>query len=230
MDTGNTTFNAVAERAIKFIPNEGTIGLGSGRAAAAFIHALSKRVIAGLRIQCVPTSKASATLAAQLGIPLVTLDEVNALDVAVDGADEVDPQGNLIKGLGGALVREKIVAASARRLIIVVGVEKLVPVLGTHGILPVEVIPFGLSLCSRRMIGLGLACRLRLSNGKTFVSDNGNYILDVQVQAMDKPNELEQTIRAIPGVVGTGLFLGMSPTVLIQRGESVEVREPRTTG
>jgi ribose 5-phosphate isomerase A len=230
MDTGDTSFKAVAERALEFIPNEGTIGLGTGRAAAAFIQALGKRVSEGLRVRGIPTSKDSAALANRLGIPLVTLDEVNAIDVDVDGADEVDPQGNLIKGHGGALVREKIVAASARKLVIVVGSEKLVPVLGAHGILPVEVVPFGLSLCSRRLSALGLIPQLRLSEGEPFVSDNGNNILDVKIQTLDRPDELERMIHAIPGVVGTGLFLGMSPTLLIQRGDTVEVREPSTTG
>lgn len=227
MDTSETAFKAVAERALEFIPSEGTIGLGTGRAATAFIHALGKRVAAGLRIRGVPTSRASAALATQLGIPLVTLDEVSGIDVAVDGADEVDPHGNLIKGLGGALVREKIVAASARKLVIVVGSEKLVPVLGAHGTLPVEVVPFGLSLCSRQLTALGLSPKLRMSDGKAFVSDNGNLILDAHVQSLDQPLETNRAIQAIPGVVGTGLFLDMSPTILIQHGDTVEVRESR---
>jgi ribose 5-phosphate isomerase A len=229
MDTHDSDHHAIAERALKFISDDSVVGLGTGRAATAFIHALGKRVSEGLRIRGVPTSKASEALAIQLGIPLVTLDEVEAIDVGVDGADEVDPQGNLIKGLGGALIREKIVAASARKLIIVVGSEKLVPVLGSHGILPVEVIPFGLTHCSRRLTSLGLAPQLRLHEGKIFISDNGNNILDLHVRSLDKPDELDRQILAIPGVVGTGLFIGMSPTILIQRGDAVEVREPRAT-
>jgi ribose 5-phosphate isomerase A len=228
MATPETTYQALSERALTFITDGCVIGLGSGRTASAFIRALGKRVTEGLRVRCVPTSKASSDLASQFGIPVTTLDEVGALDVDVDGADEVDPRGNLIKGLGGALVREKIVAASARRLIIIVGSEKLVPVLGAHGTLPVEVVPFGLSLCTRRLNSLGFASHLRLAQGKPFISDNGNNILDAQVKNLDHPEDLDRQLQAIPGVVGTGLFLGMSPTILIQRGDSVEVREPRS--
>jgi ribose 5-phosphate isomerase A len=216
---------AIAERALEFVPDGGVVGLGTGHAAAAFLHALGERVRAGLRVRGVPTSQASADLARQLGIPLTTLDEVDALDVDVDGADEVDPRGDLIKGYGGAMVREKIVAASARRLVILVGPEKLVPVLGSHGKLPVEVIPFGLPLCRRGLTSLGCAPELRTHDGRPFVTDNGNVILDCRVSPLARPAELEQAIRAIPGVVGTGLFLGMVPTVLVQRGDTVEVHQ-----
>src|SRR5262249_23581694 len=157
-------------------------------------------------------------------IPRTPLDEVDALDVDVDGADEVDPACNLIKGYGGALVREKIVAASARRLVILVGAEKLVPVLGAHGKLPVEVVPFGLALCRRRLAALGCPPEQRLRDGQPFVTDNGNVILDCRVSTLTRPAELEQAILAIPGVVGTGLFLGMADTVLVQDGDRVEVR------
>jgi ribose 5-phosphate isomerase A len=215
---------AIAEKALELIPDGCTIGLGTGHAATAFIHALGERVRAGLRVRGVPTSQASADLARQLGIPLTTFDEVDALDVDVDGADEVDPRCDLIKGYGGALVREKIVAAASKRLIIVVGPEKLVPVLGTRGILPVEVVPFGLAPCRRRLTALGCVPQLREHDGKTFVTDNGNYILDCKVPRLDRPAEWEQALRAVPGVVGTGLFLGMAPTVLIGHGATVEVR------
>jgi ribose 5-phosphate isomerase A len=225
METGDSAYRAVGERALEFVPDQATIGLGSGRAAAAFLHALSKRVAEGLRVRGVPTSTATATLATQLGIPIVSLDDVSELDVAIDGADEVDPLGNLIKGHGGALIREKIVAVSAKKFVIVVGAEKQVPVLGAHGLLPVEVIPFGISLCSRRLHALGLTPTLRLIEGKPFVSDNGNNILDVAVPMMPNPSEVEGMIHKIPGIVGTGLFLNMSPTVLIQHGDQVEVRE-----
>jgi ribose 5-phosphate isomerase A len=229
MATNDNAFQAVAERSLSYIPDNGLIGLGTGRAATAFIHALGKRVQQGLKIRGVPTSRASATLATQLGIPLTTLEEVDSLDVAVDGADEVDPRGDLIKGLGGALIREKIVAASAKKFVVVVGDEKLVPVLGAHGVLPVEVVPFGVSLCTRRLTALGIAPKLRLADGKPYVSDNGNLILDAQLQSIDRPAELERQLLDIPGVVGTGLFLGMSTIILIQHGDTVEVREPKTT-
>ena len=216
-----------AEKALDLIRNGMTIGLGSGRAAKRFIHVLGGVVGEGLRVRGVATSKATATLAASLGIPLVTLDEVGELDLTVDGADEVDDKLDLIKGYGGALVREKIVAASSKRLIILVGPEKLVPILGWRGILPVEIIPFGQVLCQRRLAQLGCRPVLRVENGQPFVSDNGNYILDCGVSPIDNPFDLERAILDIPGVVETGLFLGMAETVLIDNGSSVDVR-PRS--
>jgi ribose 5-phosphate isomerase A len=225
MPTHSPGTQAIAERALTLIQDGSIVGLGTGHAATDFLHALGQRVQAGLRVQGVPTSQVSADLAGQLGIPLTTLEEVETIDVDVDGADEVDPHCNLIKGYGGALVREKIVAASSRRLVILVGSEKLVPVLGSHGKLPVEVVPFGLALCRRRLEALGCVPQQRLHEGKPFVTDNGNFILDCQVGPLDRPADLERAIEAIPGVVGTGLFLGMAHTVLIQSGETIEVRQ-----
>jgi ribose 5-phosphate isomerase A len=226
MTTTPPELRAIAECAVEMIPDGGVIGLGTGHAATAFIHALGERVAAGLRVRGLPTSQASADLARQLGIPLVTFEEVDTLDVDVDGADEVDPHGNLIKGYGGALVREKIVAGAARRLVILVGPEKLVPVLGSRGTLPVEVVPFGLGPCRRHLTALGCVPQLRRHEDRPFVTDNGNYILDCRISPLERPGEWEQALRGIPGVVGTGLFLDMAPTVLIQDGDSVEVRQP----
>jgi ribose 5-phosphate isomerase A len=218
-------YKTVAARALDYIPDRSVIGLGSGRTTMAFICALGERVAAGLQIRGVPTSNASAQLATQLNIPLIEPGEVEWIDVAVDGADEVDPHGNLVKGLGGALVREKIVAASARKFVVVVSDEKLSPVLGSHHVLPVEVVPFGLSLCTRSITALGLAPKLRMVDGKPFISDNGNLILDLHIQPLERPQDLERALLEIPGVVDTGLFLGMKPTILIQHGQTVEVRE-----
>ncbi len=148
--------HALAEIALDMVRDGFVVGLGSGHAAGAFVEALATHVRGGLRVRGVPTSRDTAKMALRLGIPLVPLDDVEAIDVTVDGADEVDPRLDLIKGLGGALVREKIVAAVSRRLVIVVGAEKLVSALGEHGVLPVEVVPFGLSLCQRRVTELGL--------------------------------------------------------------------------
>jgi ribose 5-phosphate isomerase A len=175
-------------------------------------------------VRGVPTSQITADLATQLGIPLERLDEVGQIDVTFDGADEVDPQLNLIKGYGGAMVREKIVAASSRRLIILVGAEKLVPVLGSRGILPIEVVPFGLPLCRRRLTELGCQPAVRLVNGRSYVTDNGNQILDCAISPIQDPTAFEQAIVSIPGVVGTGLFIGMADTVLVQEGETVKVQ------
>jgi ribose 5-phosphate isomerase A len=218
----------IYERALELIPDGAVIGLGSGRAATAFLKALGERVRAGrLQVRGVPTSQATATLAGQLGIPLATLAEAEALDVDVDGADEVDSHLDLIKGYGRALVREKIVASAARQLIILVTPEKLVPRLGSRGRLPVEVVEFGLPLCERRLRDLGLcpvACR---EGDRLFRSDNGNPILDCGVGPIDDPARLERDLRAVPGVVGTGLFLGLATRVLVGDPDGFELVEER---
>jgi ribose 5-phosphate isomerase A len=218
----------IAERALDLIQDGYTVGLGSGRAATAFVEALGKRVQAGLRVRGVPTSQATADVATRCGIPLISLDEDTNIDVTVDGADEVDPQLNLIKGYGGALVREKIVATASRTEIILVGSEKLVPVLGRRGILPVEVIPFAVGLCKRRLTSLGCRPQVRAVEGRPFISDSGNYILDCGIEPISNPHQLEDSIRAIPGVVGTGLFLGIADVVLVAEGDAV--RELRRHG
>ncbi|MEE8282369.1 MAG: ribose-5-phosphate isomerase RpiA [candidate division NC10 bacterium] len=215
----------IAEHALEFIQEGHVVGLGTGRAATDFVRVLGRRVKAGLRIRGVPTSQATADLAQQLGIPLTTLNEVERIDVTVDGADEVDPQLDLMKGLGGALVREKIVAAASERLVIVVGSEKLVPLLGTRGILPVEIVPFGLVFCRSQLLKLECDPSPRVTDGRLFQTDNGNHILDCKISVLTNPAELEQAIQAVPGVVGTGLFLGMAHTVLVQDGEEVEILE-----
>jgi ribose 5-phosphate isomerase A len=210
---------SIMERALEMVPNNSRVGLGSGRAAQAFVRALSGWIRAGrLSVEGVPTSEATAELARSLGVPLMTLAEAGVLDLTVDGADEVDPGLDLIKGYGRAMVREKIVAVSSRRLIILVGEQKLVPRLGTRGRLPVEVLPFALPLCQRRMAELGLQPILWAEGDRSLLTDNGNYILDCAVGPISEPARLEKALRAIPGVVGTGLFLGMADTVLVGEG------------
>jgi ribose 5-phosphate isomerase A len=225
MSVEQRALEAIARRALDFVPDGSVVGLGTGHAATAFLYALAEQVRAGLRVRGVPTSVASGNLARQLGIELTTLDDVAAIDVDVDGADEVDAHCNLIKGYGGALTREKIVAAASRRLVILVGPEKLVDQLGSHGILPVEVVPFALATCRRRLEQMGLPSETRQHEGRPYLTDNGNYILDCRIGPLDRPAELEQALRAVPGIVGTGLFLGMADVVLIERGDEVEVRE-----
>ena len=224
-----------AERALGFVTEGTTIGLGTGRAATLFVEALGKKVREGFKIRGVPTSAATAKLATQLGIPLTTLEEVDELDATFDGADEVAPDLGLIKGYGGALVREKIVAASSKRLIILVGPGKEVAKLGARGRLPIEIIPFGLSLVHRRLADLHLFAEVRSAPSTAghpgaeltpFRSDNGNMILDCRCNAIDDPITLEQTLLNIPGVVDTGLFLNMADTILIGHDDgSVQVRE-----
>lgn len=216
-----------SERALELVEPGQVVGLGTGRAATEFIYALGDRVRQGLSIRGVPTSRTTADLARMMGIPLATLEEVDGIDIVFDGADEIDPQLNLIKGLGGALVREKIVAAASKRFIVLAGPGKEAPMLGTRGVLPVEVVPFALGFCERSLRRLlGTAPVLRLVSEAPFVSDNGNYVLDCKIPTLDDPAALENRIRSIPGIVGTGLFLGMAEMALIQDGDSVRTLKP----
>lgn len=216
----------LAARALDLVAGATVVGLGSGRAASAFVRALGAQARAGRAVRGVPTSEASARLAREMGIPLTGLDEA-AVDVTVDGADEVDPELNLIKGYGGALVRERIVAAASRRQLILVGSEKLVPVLGSRGRLPVEVVPFALPLVLRLLPDLGCQPAVRSVEGRPFVSDNGNLIVDCAVEPIASPAILQARLRAIPGVVDTGLFLGTADTVMVAEGEAIRMLERR---
>lgn len=211
-------------RALDHVRDGTVVGLGSGRAASAFVRALGARVAGGLRVRGVPTSEATARLAREVGVPVVGLEE-GILDITVDGADEVDPHLDLIKGYGGALVRERIVATASRRRLILVGSEKLVPVLGSRGQVPVEVIPFAWPLVAREMAALGCRPTLRTAGGVPFVTDNGNRIADCAVRVIEAKAAFERDLRAIPGVVDTGLFLGTTDVVLVAEGR--EIREMR---
>jgi ribose 5-phosphate isomerase A len=222
--TAESGLRALGEAAAAYVEDTMKVGLGTGRAAMAFVTALAGRVRQGLTVVCVPTSEATRRRAQRLGLRLTTLTEIGELDLTVDGADEVDPRLDLIKGLGGALVREKIVAASSRRLMIVVGTEKIVERLGVQTPLPVEIVPFGLALCTRRLAVLGANPVLRKAAQGPFVSDNGNYILDCGFGGIADPAAVDRAIRGIPGVVDTGLFIGMAERVLVQDGDAVRVR------
>ena len=210
---------AAATAALELIDDGARVGLGSGRAAAAFVELLARRVRAGLRVTAVPASEATERLARGLGIPLIGLDEDVELDLTVDGADEVAPNLDLVKGWGGALVRERIVAGASRRQVIVVGSEKLVAALGQRGRIPVEVIPFGRAPAERRLRALGLRPDVRMSGAQPFVSDNGNLLLDCVPEAVladgQAARALDAALRAIPGVVDTGFFLGTAERVLV---------------
>jgi len=220
--------SVLAAEAMRLVSSGQVIGLGTGQAATAFVRALGQRVASGLDVRGVPTSEATASLARQLGIKLVSLEDVEAVDVAVDGADEVDPRGDLIKGYGGALLRERVVAAVARRFVILVGAEKLVPALGTRGRLPVEVIPFAAGVCRRRLEALGFSAGVRLADGRPVLTDNGNLLLDARVGALADAGAVDTAIRAIPGVVGTGLFLGLRPTVLVWDSDRCRTLRPES--
>lgn len=210
-----------AERALEFVKAGDRVGLGTGHAAAAFVDALAARVRDGLHIEAVATSEATAARARALGIQLTTLDAVEQLDVTVDGADEVDPQLDLIKGYGGALVRERVVATASRRVVILVGTEKLVRTLGARGTLPVEVVRFALPAVLRGLAAMGFPSTVHRTDDGPFVTDNGNYLLHARVTEMREPAAVLARLRAVPGVVDAGLFLGLAEWVLVQDGEQV---------
>ncbi len=216
---------AAARASLRFIQPGQVIGLGSGSTAARFIKLLGEEVRKGLRIRGIPTSVRSRELAESLGIPLTTLDECQEIAVTVDGADEVDPQLRLIKGGGGALLREKIVASATRQEIIVADASKQVATLGKFP-LPVEVIRFSQALVAKKIAALGAHVELRtLSEGKPYVTDENNHILDCHFGAIQDPDKLAQQLSEMPGVVEHGLFIGMASVVLVARGnEIVELR------
>ena len=210
--------------ALEYVREGQVVGLGTGRAAEAFVRGLATRVADGLTLRGVATSERTAALASELGIPLLPADQAPAIDITFDGADEFDPNLDLIKGYGGALVREKIVAAASSRLVILVGPEKRVSVLGSRGKLPVEVLAFGENLCRSRLGLLGCEPERRdREDGTPQLSDNGNPILDCKIAPIQNPAELERAILEIPGVVGTGLFLGLADVVVVGDGDDAEV-------
>jgi ribose 5-phosphate isomerase A len=209
-----------AASALDLIADGMRIGLGTGHAAAAFIDLLADRVRSGLRIVGVATSEATAARARTLGIPLGALaDNDGELALTLDGADEVAPNLDLVKGFGGALVRERIVAAASRRQVILVGHNKLVDRLATRGQIPIEVVPFARGLVMHRVRALGLDPIVRLADGRRFVSDNGNLTIDcglaTPLRDARAARVLDADLRAIPGVVDTGLFLGTAERVLV---------------
>jgi len=209
---------AAAASALELVRDGMRLGLGTGHGALAFVARLAERVRSGLRVVGVPTSEATAAEARRLGIPLGALDD-DELALTVDGADEVAPNLDLVKGFGGALVRERIVAMASRRQVILVGREKLVDRLGTRGRIPIEVVPFACPLVVRRVRALGLEPVVRLAEGRQVVSDNGNLTLDCGIATpladARAARVLAADLRAIPGVVDTGLFLGTAERVLV---------------
>jgi ribose 5-phosphate isomerase A len=212
-----------AEKALEFVGDGMAIGLGTGSTAAHVIRLLAHRVHEGLRVLGVPTSVATETLAREMGIPLTTLEERPELDLVIDGADEVDPDRNLIKGAGGALVREKVVAAAARKRVIVVDESKLVPVLGRRFPVPVEVVGFAVPVASRALVRLGGRVEVRRAEGRPYRTDNGNPILDVRFADIRDPGRLERDIAVIPGVVDCGLFVDLDPIVVVAGNDGTRV-------
>ena len=217
---------AAAEAAVARVRDGMVVGLGTGSTAAYALKALGRRIGQGLRIRAVPSSKWAESLAREVGIPLLTFADVDRLDVTLDGTDEFDPGLALIKGGGGALFREKIVAAASDRLWILADSSKRVPVLGRFP-LPVEVNPFGWQVAARRIGELGARVKLRQTGAAgaaaagPFVSDNGGYILDCAFGSIPDPAGLEAALRRIVGVMETGLFVGLAETVFVAEGETV---------
>ncbi|RLF06295.1 MAG: ribose 5-phosphate isomerase A [Thermoprotei archaeon] len=217
----------VGVQAADMVEDGSAVGLGTGSTAYYAIKRLGERVREGLNIVGVPTSEASARLAEEVGIRLGTLEEYPRIDITIDGADEVDPAFRLIKGMGGALLREKIVASVSQREVIIVDASKLVERLGTKSPLPVEVVPFGWKVCAERLRELGCEPVLRQGDGGVYTTDSGNYILDCRFDGVEDPEALERRINMIPGVVENGLFLGLATDVLVGREGRVEVLERR---
>lgn len=218
---------AAAFAALKFVKPGMNIGLGTGSTANHFIRALAEKVKAGLGVKGVPTSRATAELAKELGIPLTTLGENPFLDLCVDGTDEFDPELRLIKGGGGALLIEKIVATSAKQVVIIADESKRVKKLGAFP-LPIEVVNVGVKATgwklerAFRMFDMKPKFTLRRSGDAVFRTDSGNVIVDVACGAIDDPDRLEMVLNNIPGVVNNGLFCGIATTILVATAKGVE--------
>ncbi len=214
----------VAVEAMKRVAPGMKLGLGTGRAAEAFIARLAEAARGGMPVEGVTTSNRSQALADELGLVTRSLADIARLDIAFDGADEVTPGLDLTKGLGGALLRERVVAHCADAFVVLVTPEKCVPKLASRTHIPIEVVPFAEPVVRRELERLAGSPRVREAGGARYLTDNGNLILDTGFAPMDDPRAIDRAIRAIPGVVDTGLFLGMATTVLVGHDDRVEVR------
>jgi ribose 5-phosphate isomerase A len=215
---------AAAEAAAELVQDGMVVGLGTGSTAAFAVAALARRHRQGLRFIGIPTSQRTATQARAAGVPLTSFAEHRQIDLTIDGADEVERGTlNLIKGLGGALLHEKIVAAASRRLVIIVDGTKLVDQLGTHATVPVEVVAFGLEATQAALQSLGASAGLRQSPaGEAFLTDSGNRILDCGFGAIADPARLEERIRRVVGVVESGLFIGLAHAVFVAEATGIQ--------
>jgi|SRR5277367_4386936 len=219
----NQEKEAAGRAGVSYVHDGNVVGLGTGSTAAYAVKFLGERVEAGLKIRGIPTSTGTRDLAASLNIPLTTFDEVQQIDVTLDGADEFDPELNLIKGGGGALLREKVVASASRKVVILADASKQVEKLGKFP-LPVEVIPFAQALVAKKIEELGAVVKVRMrADGSVFVSDEGHHILDCGFGQINDPVALARKLSDMPGIVEHGLFIGMADVVLVAHGS--EVRE-----
>jgi len=224
---------AAAARAVEFVQPGMRLGLGTGSTARHFVELLAERVRAGLDVVAVPTSAATQRDAERLGVPLTSLDEIPELDLTVDGADEIAPDLTLIKGGGGALLREKIVACASARMIVIADESKWVSTLGRFP-LPIEVIPFGLAATRRAVeaaaVAAGCAGPALLRRGKdghAFVTDSGHWVLDAALERISDPKKLAERLSAIAGVVEHGLFIGVAQIALLGGADGVRIVEPK---
>ena len=214
---------AAALKAVGFVRAGMVVGLGTGSTAKHVVAALGELVRDGMKLRGVPTSQETAMLARQAGITLIDSDNRWTIDVAIDGADQVDPMFNLIKGGGGALLKEKIVAASAKQFVVVVDETKRVPVLGGAFPLPIEIIPFGWGSTAREIETLTRGrVVLRERNGAPFKTEAGNLIVDVHLDRIDNPKDVEIALNQIPGVVETGLFVGRTDVLIVGAAAGTE--------
>lgn len=212
------------EKAITFIQDGMTVGLGSGSTINRMLELLGERVKEGLSITGIPTSVKTEKLANEYGIPLGHFADIDKIDLAIDGADEVDPNLNLIKGGGGSLLREKIVDEPAKQLIIIVDESKLVKQLGAFP-LPIEVVPFGWELVAKKITDMGAEPKLRKTETDVFVTNNGNYILDCAFSEIRQPKQLHDELKTMVGVVETGLFPKMTDCVIVASENGIEIKD-----
>ncbi len=215
----------VGEKAAEYVKDGMTVGLGTGSTVKWTILKIGEMVADGLRIRGLPTSNQTEQLARQHNIPLINFSEVSELDLTIDGADEVNRSFDLIKGGGGALLREKLVAAASKQFIVVADETKLVEKLGAFP-LPVEIVTFAWEITAKRIAGLGIEPVRRVKNDQVFISDNGNYILDCRCGLIADPASLHTQLKALVGVVETGLFISMTETVIIAGADGAKVITP----
>lgn len=226
LDAQTALKKAAGEKAAEYVKDGMVVGLGTGSTVEWTIRKLGAQVSEGMEIIGIPTSIRSENLASELGIPLSSLLEHPEIDLTIDGADEVDPKMNLIKGLGGALTREKIVAANSKKEIIVIDESKQVDLLGTKAPVPVETIQFAWTACKTKLQSLGCEPVLRMQKKDKqvrYVTDNDNYILDCRFEGIRSPIELELQLNNIPGVIENGLFLNLTDMVVIASEDGIKV-------
>jgi ribose 5-phosphate isomerase A len=220
MDQG-TLKKMAADAAVEYVKDGQIVGLGTGSTFRYVVAKLAERIKKGLRIRGVATSLETARLASEAGIPLLADDAEWVVDLALDGADQVDPRLNLIKGGGGALLKEKIVAAAATRFVVVVDETKRVPVLGGSFPLPVEVVPFGWRTLAKRLERLDCRVAPRMKDSALFVTEAGHYILDLWFPKIDDPARLEAELEKTPGVICTGLFVGRADLAVVATQQGI---------